>query len=246
MTRWKFISAAFLLIAAPASAAEAPVRIMMPAYTQVALAALKPMIEARTGVIIDLEPTTTDAIVERLAKGEAGDLVLASKGPLSAPAVAERLASQRDIAVSTVGIGVPDGAPKPKLLTADDLSAFFKAVPSFAYSTNQSGRHIASVFDKLGLTDVMKAKSQTGGGLMGALVLKGEVAAAGQQISELRLAGLKNIVPLPEPYQIRIIVTAGVPKTARNAAGAQKVTAFLASGDAANVYENSGLMPVSK
>ena len=243
----KFICAAVLTFSSTAAfAADAPVRVLVPAYTQAAVTTLKPMIEAKTGLTLALEAATTDVILERLAKGDAGDLVVTSKSSLAPAEVQARVQAPRDVAVSTVGIGVADGVPAPKLATPQDVAEFLKATPSFAYSTAQSGRHMASVIEKLGLTEVMKPKTQTGAGLMGARIVKGEVAAVGQQISELRLAGVKNIVPLPDALQLQIVVAAAAVKGSNRAGDVEKIVAILASPEAAKAYTEAGLRPLTK
>lgn len=245
MTFVKFVCVAGLTLAAvSASAAEAPLRVLVPAYAQAAVTTLKPMIEAQTGVVIALEAATTDVIVERLAKADAGDLVVTSKNSLAPAALQDRVEMQRDVAVSTVGIAVADTAAAPKLASTEDLAKFLTETPSFAYSTAQSGRHMAAVIEKLGLTEVMKAKTQTGAGLMGTRIIEGKVAAVGQQISELRLAGLTNIVPLPEAHQLRITVAAAAVKGTRRAKDAEKVLNVLASAAAAKAYTDAGLIPL--
>lgn len=229
-----------------ASAAEPVVRILVPAYVQAAVTTLKPMIEAKAGVVLTLEPTTTDVIVARLAKGDAGDLVIASKNALAPASIQEHLELERDVAVSTVGIAVADGMKPPKLSSSEDLRKFLMETPSFAHSTAQSGRHIASVIEKLGLTKVMKPKTQTGSGLMGTRLIEGKVAAVGQQISELRLAGVTNIVPLPEEHQIHIVVAAAAVKGTGRAKDVAKVLDLLASVEAAKAYDDAGLIPLKK
>lgn len=251
MTFVKFVRASGLAVAAAvatlsgsSSAAEAPLRILVPAYAQAAVATLKPLIEAQTGIAVALEAATTDVIVDRLGKADAGDMVVTSKNSLAPAGLQERIEMQRDVAVSTVGIAMADGAKLPKLGSRDDLVKFLTEIPSFAYSTAQSGRHMAGVIESLGLTEVMKPKIQTGAGLMGMRLVEGKVAAVGQQISELRLAGVTNIVPLPEAYQLRITVSAAAVKGARRAKEAEKVLDVLASAAAAKAYADAGLIPL--
>ncbi|MGE3474658.1 MAG: molybdate ABC transporter substrate-binding protein [Rhodospirillaceae bacterium] len=247
MTFAKFVGAVVLLLAVnPAFAADAPLRVLVPAYAQAAVTALTPVIEAQAGVAIALEFATTDVIVERLTKGDAGDLVVTSKNSLAPEAMRARVDGQHDVAVSTVGIAVARDAKPPKLASSQDLARFLTETPSFGYSTAQSGRHIAGVIEKLGLTEAMKAKSQTGAGLMGTRIIEGKLASVGQQISELRLAGLTNIVPLPDEHQLRIVVTAAAVKTGRRAQDAAKVIDVLASAGAAQAYKDAGLIPLKK
>ena len=105
---------------------------------------------------------------------------------------------------------------------------------------------MASVIEKLGLTDVMKPKTQTGAGLMGTRIIEGKVAAVGQQISELRLAGVKNIVPLPDALQLQIVVSVAAVKESKRTSDAEKIISVLASAGAADAYTAAGLGPLTK
>jgi len=235
---------ALLAWTVPAQTAEAPVKILTPAYVRAAIVTLKPVIEAQTGVSIVIETVGTGGIVQRLQKGEAGDLVITSKDSLE-PLQQHLLASQ-DVAVSVVGIAVADNMTLPPLRTPDDLIAFLKATPSFAYSTGPSGQHMARVIAQLGLTETMAPKSQTGSGLLGTRIIKGEVAAVAQQVSELKLAGLKNFAALPDAVKGEIPLTAATVAGTSRADVVEKIVQVLASAAAAKAYEDAGLMPAAR
>lgn len=234
--------AALCLLAAPAFAADAqPIKILTPVYGQAALQELEPLIEKRIGAAVEIEIVGTGGIVERVQKDDAVDMVVTNRESLE-PAKA-RIQTQRDVAISHVAIGVPDSVPVPVLRTEADVAAFFKSIPSLAYSTSLSGLHTARVIEKLGLTEVMKPKVQQANGLLGGRLAKGEVAAVSQQISELRLAGVKNIAPLPDPLQVDLVVTAATLRASKRAADAAKITAILGSAEAFKAYQRAGLEP---
>lgn len=233
-----------LSLAAPATGADTPLKILTPAYGQAALQALEPLIETRIGGPVDIEIVGTGGIPERILKNEKIDLVLTYKESLADVAAKNRLQTQTDVAISNVAIAVADTAPAPVLKTSADVAAFLKATPSLARSTSLSGQHMAAVIDKLGLTKEMEPKVQTSGGLPGSLLKEGKVAAAAQQISELRLAGLKNIVPLPAELQKDLVLTAATVQGTARAGDVKKIVDLLASPDAAKAYENAGLKPL--
>ena len=64
---------------------------------------------------------------------------------------------------------------------------------------------------------------------------------AAQQISELKLAGLKNIVPLPADLQKDLVLTAATVQGTARADDVKKIVELLASHDAAQAYANAGL-----
>ena len=240
----RFTAAVFALgLVSPAMAAEAPLKILTPAYGQAALQTLEPLIEARIGGPVDIEIVGTGGIPERILKNDKIDLVLTYKESLADVAAKGHLQAQTDVAISNVAIAVADAAPAPVFKTSADVAAFLKATPSLARSTSLSGQHMASVIEKLGLTKEMAPKVQTSGGLPGNLLKEGKVAAAAQQISELKLAGLKNIVPLPAELQKDLVLTAATVRGTARADDVKKIVDLLASPDAAQAYANAGLKP---
>jgi molybdate transport system substrate-binding protein len=151
--------------------------------------------------------------------------------------------SQTDLAVSLVGIAVADDAPAPVLNTQADLVAFLKATPSIAYpARGASGIYLAQLIEKLGLTAVMKPKTTlVSEGTTATLLRAGKVAAAVQQISELKMAGAKNIVPLPDEIQLRSIITVAVLDNEAAGDAAARIVNALTSPEALAAYERSGL-----
>lgn len=232
-----------LLLAGPTFAADVPLKILTPAYGQAALLGLKAAIEARIGGPVEIEFVGTGGIPERILKGERIDLVVTYRESLLDAAVKGRIQAQTDVAISNVAIAVADSAPVPVLSTPADVAAFLKAIPSLVHSTSLSGQHMAAVIEKLGLTAEMKPKIQTGGGVLGTRVANGEAAAVAQQISELKLAGLKNIVPLPDSLQTDLVLTAATVQGTTRAADTKKIVELLLSPDAARVYAHAGLKP---
>jgi ABC-type molybdate transport system substrate-binding protein len=120
-----------------------------------------------------------------------------------------------------------------------------KATPSIAYTARGvSGLHMAQVIEQLGLAEVMKPKSVVVDGFAGASLREGKVAAAVQQISELKFTGATNIVPLPADIQVQTIFTLAVLNGAASADAAEKVVRVLTSSEAAAAYERSGATPL--
>ncbi len=234
------------LAAGPAIAGEAPLKILTPGYGQAALQELEPALEKRIGGPVTIEIVGTGGIPERILKGESVDLVVTYRESLTDVAAKGRIEAQTDVAISNVAIAVGDNAPVPTLKTPDDVAAFLKAIPSLARSTSLSGQHMASVIEKLGLTKEMEPKVQTGGGLPGNLLREGKVAAAAQQVSELKLAGLKNIVPLPAPLQTDLMLTAATVQGTARADDVKAIVDLLASPDAEIAYANAGLKPFKR
>jgi len=243
-----------LLLAAPLAllplavvAQEAPVKIVATIAVEGAFAELEPLLPARAGVPVEVEFATTAALVERLTNGETADLAILTKEAVQQLAANGHVRSSTDLVLSVIGIAVADDAPLPAMKTTEDFVAFMKATPSIAYTVRGvSGLHMARLIGQLGLADVVKPKAIVVDGFSGTLLREGRVAAAVQQISELKFTGAKNIVPLPDEIQVQTVFTVAVLNGATSADSATSIVRVLTSSEAAAAYERSGASPLFK
>jgi molybdate transport system substrate-binding protein len=236
------------LMTLSAVAAEAPVKILATIAVQGAFADIEPLLSPRAGVPVKMGFAQTSSILERLMHGEAADLVILTKQAAESLAAKGRVQSQTDLVAGVIGIAVADNARPPILKTTEDFVAFLKATPSIAYtSSGVSGLHMAQLIEKFGLTNVMKPKTTlVADGFAAPLLRQGKVAAAVQQISELKFGGANNIVPLPDAIQLRTVFTVAVVNGTTRADAAARVLRVLTSPDASAIYQRSGLSPVFK
>jgi molybdate transport system substrate-binding protein len=228
-----------------AAGQEAPVKIFATIAVEGAFVEIEPTLSARSGVPAQVEFATTAALVERLTNGETADLAVLTQEAVRRLAAKQPVRSSLDLVLSEIGIAVADDAPLPPMRTTEDFIAFMKATPSIAYTARGvSGLHMAQVIEQLGLAEVMKPKSVVVDGFAGASLREGKVAAAVQQISELKFTGATNIVPLPADIQVQTIFTLAVLNGAASADAAEKVVRVLTSSEAAAAYERSGATPL--
>jgi molybdate transport system substrate-binding protein len=243
-----------LLLAAPLSvltlgiaAQEVPVKVVATIAVEGAFAEIEPSLAADSGVPVAVEFATTSALVERLTNGETADLAVLTKEAVQQLAAKGYVRSSTDLVLSVVGIAVADDAPLPIMKTTADFVAFMKATPSIAYTVRGvSGLHMAQLIEQLGLAAVVKPKAVLVDGFSGTLLREGKVAAAVQQISELKFTGATKIVPLPDEIQVQTIFTLAVLNGVARADAAAKVVQALTSPAAAAVYESSGASPLFK
>jgi molybdate transport system substrate-binding protein len=247
------LRAAALLLSAllfSASVAEAAdkgrVKILAALAVEAAFPEIKPMIPTSTGVEIDIEFAMSATVVDRLNKGEVPDLVILTKEGMAGMTKAGAVGPATDLVSTDVGIAVADGAPLPVINSAADLAAFLKATPSIAYSRRgASGLHFAKLIEQLGVADIVKPKAVViDEGLTATLLLKGEVAAAVQQVAELRFAGAKQIVFLPTELQSHTVYTVAPLKRSSRTTEQAAVIRALTSKSAADAFERSGVHPV--
>jgi molybdate transport system substrate-binding protein len=243
-----------LILAAPLSlltlraiAEEAPVKIVATIAVEGAFVEIEPLLPTRSGVPVTVEFATTAALVERLTNGETADLAILTQEAVQQLAAKGYVHSPTDLVQSVIGVAIADDAPLPAMKTTDDFVAFMKATPSIAYTARGvSGVHMAQLIEQLGLAGVVKPKAVVVDGFSGTLLREGKVAAAVQQISELKFAGAKKIVPLPDEIQVRTIFTVAVLNGTARADAAAEIVRALTSTEAAAVYERSGASPLFK
>jgi molybdate transport system substrate-binding protein len=241
------LAGALSFLAFGAGADDTPVKIMATLAVQGAFVEIEPTLSARAGVPVQVEFATTAAIVERLARGEAADLAILTSDAVRELAAKGDVGASTDLVLSVIGIAVADAAPTPAMATTEDFAAFMKATPSIAYTARGvSGLHKAQLIERLELTSIVEPKAMVVDGLSGVPLREGKVAAAVQQISELRLAGAKNIVPLPDAIQARTVFASAVLKRSAQPDAAAQVVRVLTSTEAAGAYERSGVSPLFK
>ncbi len=228
-----------------AVAQEAPVKIVATIALQGAVEEIKPLLAQRSGVPVAIEFATTAALVERLAGGEAADLAILTQEAVQQLAANGHVRSSTDLVLSVIGIAVADDAPLPAMKTTADFVAFMKATPSISYTLRGvSGVHMARLIEQLGLIAIVKPKATVVDGFSGTPLREGKVAAAVQQISELKFAGATNIVPLPDAIQVRTVFTVATLSRTTRADEATQVVRVLTSPEAAAAYERSGASPL--
>jgi polar amino acid transport system substrate-binding protein len=223
-------------------------KILATQAVQGALNDIQPSLSAQAGVPVTIEYGQTVALVERLLNGEQAPVVILTRQGVQELTAKGLVRSQSDLAVSLIGLGIAENASTPVLKTTADFAAFLKATPSIAYpARGPSNVYMTEMIEKLGLTDVMKPKTTlVTEGISGTLVLEDKAAAAVQQISELKTAGLKNIVPLPDEIQLRTFVTVAVLKTGSPHDAAERIVSVLKSAEAIAAYKRSGVSPLFK
>jgi molybdate transport system substrate-binding protein len=136
---------------------------------------------------------------------------------------------------------VPD-ISTPEAFKALLLSA--KSIVMIDPARGTSGKHLVEVYQRLGVTEEIKAKMQYGqGGTIVTPVGEGKVELGLHQISEiLPVKGVKLVGPLPEALQKWTLYTAAMTPDSRSAEAARELIAFLGSAQAEPVYLKKGFV----
>src|SRR5262249_7114407 len=197
------------------------------------LGSLGPLYAKASGNQVKLSFKPAPEIVKAVKDGADIDFIVAEPDPiegLTRDGAVAAGASAR-IMLSRVGVAVRAGAPKPHIATPEAFKAALIAAKSVAYSQGASGQHFVTVIERLGLTDVIKAKAViVRGKPVGAAVAAGEAEIGVQQVAELLpVAGIDFVGPLPGDLQKIIVYAGGVPAKAKEADAAKALLRFFSS-----------------
>jgi molybdate transport system substrate-binding protein len=225
------------------------IRLFSSGSTAGALRELLPQFERATGHRVTVSNEPGKIMLERIQRGDTGDVVLTGSTAIEELSKAGHVAagSRRDLARCGAGVAVRAGVPKPDI---GSLEAFRRALleaKSIAHTTSgASGMHLMRVVERLGIAQEVKAKAKTQpGGLVGEILARGEAELAVQQIPELlAVPGLEFVGPLPPEIQITSVVSAAIFARAAQPEAARALLEFLSTSASARVLHASGLDPL--
>jgi molybdate transport system substrate-binding protein len=237
--------------------AQAPqIKVLMSGAFTAAFTELAPEFERTTGSRIVTASggsmgDSPDTIPNRLARGEAADIVILAASALDDLIAHGRVVagSRVDLARSAIGMAVRSGAPKPDISTVEALKRTLLQAKSIAYSSSASGVYLSGeLFPALGIAGEIAAKSRRiESGPVGAAVARGDAELGFQQISELRpVSGIEIVGPLPPGAQRMTIFSAGIVAGAPQPDAARRLIAYLSSPAAGPAIRKSGMDPVQK
>lgn len=201
---------------------------------------VRPLALSFAGDAVEVEFQPMGKLVKTLADGYPADVVVVTQEVL------EKLKLKgTPIARVGVGVGVREGAPPPDLSTAEAFKNALLAAKSLIYMDPQigtSGKHVAEVLHRLGISREVNEKAKLGtGGQVAEAVARGEVELAVHQISEiLPVEGVRLAGPLPPELQkYTVYVAAPVPASKAGAMAARFIE-YLSSAQARGRLAQAG------
>jgi molybdate transport system substrate-binding protein len=238
---------AILLWGLAQTSAAADITVISAAAVETGLRAAALAFEKESGHTVKITFNTPPQIRERIAKGEAFDVLI------SPPAVVDDLSKAGKVEVGGLnlgrvgsGVAVRPGAPVPSIATADDIRKTVLEAESVVFNRASTGTYFESLLKKMGVWEQVEPKTTryaSGAEVMEhALKGKGREVAFGA-ITEIRIAaehGLVFVGPLPPEIQnftsyIATPMTAGAQKEAARAlvrflGGPEGKAMFVAAG----------------
>jgi molybdate transport system substrate-binding protein len=203
---------------------------------------------AATGTLIEADYAPTLALLDRLRRGEAADVLILTQERLAELAAAGSVIVEScvDLARSYVGLAVKAGAVHPDIATEHALRETLLGARSIAYSRlGASGIFFAQLIARLGIATEINARATiVPQGFTAERLVSGEADLAVQQISELRqVAGIDIVGPIPLHLQSPMIFSAGRLVASQQVDRSDQLLRFLASGEAAVALRDSALEP---
>ena len=153
--------------------------------------------------------------------------------------------SRTDIARSGIGVEVRAGTPKPDISSVDAFKRALLGARSIAYLRVGSGIYLASLLERLGIADSIKAKVvRPESDIVSELVAKGEVEIGMVVITQiLTTEGVELVGPLPPEIQSHLTFTAAISATSPAPDAAKQLTEFLTGPTATRVIRAQGMEP---
>jgi molybdate transport system substrate-binding protein len=248
-TRLMVAMAASLLLSCGARADE--IKLLASAGLKAAYLELLPQFERESRHKVAAEWSSSPVIRKRIEAGEEADVVIVAN--VLGRSLAEELTKQGKIAgapvvfaKSGVGVAVRAGAPEPDISSADALKTSLLQAKTITYSAGASGVYIASMLQKLGIYDQVKAKAVAvkPSEPVGEVVARGDAEIGFHQVSELLpVKGIRYLGPLPADIQNITVYSGGIHSGTKAEAAAKALVAFLSTPSAMQSLGKHGLEP---
>ncbi len=246
MRRWLAALAAGLLGCAHASAGE--ITVLSGGAIEPGLHSAAQAFERDTGHRVSIRFNTTPQIVERLARGETFDVVIAPPQALDGPGAQARLGTPR-MPVGRVGLGVAvrADAPLPDLASVDGLKRSISEADSLVFNRASTGIYFENLLKRWSLFDAVQPKTTRYAD--GASVLEHVIKGSGREIAfaaitEIRLyagKGLRYVGPLPAEVQNYTAYVAVPMNTAADMSLARSFVDYLGSAAGKRRFVEAGI-----
>jgi molybdate transport system substrate-binding protein len=252
---------AFALIAAMhagGAADAAELRVLSSGSLKCALSRLLPDFQKSSGNTATIDYGPAGAIVGRIEKGDAADVVIVSRSQLQKLERNGKVlqGSLVNIAGIALGVAVRKGAPKPDISNVEAFKQALLSARSIGYrdpsTGSTSGIYTAGLLERLGIAQELRPKlrlDRSEGDVPENVFLgvaKGEVEMQIGQITEIAISpGVDLAGPLPAEIQNTTLMAAGITTTSKVPDVAKALIGFISSPSAAAVFKAGGFQPAS-
>lgn len=226
----------------------AEIRLLSASALHPAIDALIPDFEKSSGHKVTVAYGTAGAVVDRVKKGEAADIVISSVPMIDRLQTQGKVVPGDRVILAKVGVGVfvRQGAVKPDISSADAFTRAMLGARSIAYPDpargGASGIYVASLLERLGIAAEMKPKTkQSTLETLYVSVASGDVEIGFNQISEILAQPTVELVgPLPSAIQNYTQFAPGIVIGSSQSDAVRALVTFLSSPAAQSVLKAKG------
>jgi len=239
--------AAFALTSALLHGQAAPLRVIASNGVKTFVEAFLPAYEKSSGRKAAVTYGTSSTLVKDIVGGAPFDVVIATTDAVEQISKAGKVTAEPATVLgrSQVGVGVRQGARKPRIGTVAEMKQALADAKGVSYAGNGASRpYIETMFASLGVADAMKPKSILEQGSDGAIarVAKGDADLLLTLVSEILPApGIELVGPLPKEFRSDVTFAAAVSAMAANPAAARSLIASLVSPESTPTLREKGL-----
>lgn len=235
-----------MMLSSAATAVE--LRVLAGGAMTAVWAGIKPKFEQSSGQKLDIFFGTTPNLIKEASSGKPFDVGVVPVEVMKDTTARSHFAAgpTQDIARVGLGVAVRSGVPKPDISTPDALKiSLLKAQSVASIPESATGYSIAKVFDRLGITEQMKAKmkAQPTPAQVVAVVAKGDAELALFLMNVLTAPGLDVVGPFPAELQQDVVFTAAIGADTKEGAAAKALIDYLKTPDAISIIKSKGMTP---
>ena len=252
MSKSRLKSVVFLLSAALMTSATslhaAELKVIAGGSMTASLHALSAPFEKATGHKLSIHFDSTPNIIARVNSGTPFDVVVVPVDVFKDAAAKAHFAPGPTIDIARVGYGViaRTGAPKPDISTPDAFKKALLAASSVAFlPASAAGGYVTKVFERLGISEEMKAKTKTQAApaQIAPAVAKGEAELGVFLMNVLVAPGVELVGPFPGDLQQELVFTSAVAADTKEADAAKALIDYLKTPEATAIIKAAGMTP---
>jgi molybdate transport system substrate-binding protein len=230
----------------------AALKVLSAGAVQSMVEALGREFERASGNKLDLVFNTAGALRERIAGGEAADLVILSGSIIASLDQSGMFVpgSIINLGRTVTGVAVREGSPVPDISTPQAFTQALLKAKSVAYTDPKAGGSggimFAALLEKLGIADAVNKKAVLGkrGAEVAASIAEGRAEIGTTFISEiLPVQGVKVVGPLPGALHTANTYTAAIPAGSASPAAATALLRALTDPATRARWTAAGLEP---
>jgi molybdate transport system substrate-binding protein len=209
---------------------------------------LGPQFERATGHKLVIHFDSTPNLIKQFTSGAPFDLAVVPVDVFKDAGAKARFVPGPTIDVARVGYGVivRAGAAKPDVSTPDALKLALVNAQSIAFvPESAAGAYVLKTFDRLGITEAMKAKTkpQATPAQIAPAVAKGEAELGVFLVNVLIAPGVELAGSFPAELQQDLVFTAAIAADSKDPEAASAFISFLKTPASAAVIKAKGMNP---